>query len=120
MYLYHQGSIFTVILFSKLIDITTSKVSCASSFTDFLESRQEFEDMAVPGDDEWNIINSDKGRKMVHWLKTQEVWADIHLRNELTSLAKYLFCLSDLKGSDREGMKGGGGWPRDNLMTYIY
>lgn len=52
MYLYHQGSIFTVILCSKLIDITTSKVSCASSFTDFLESRQEFEDMTVPGDDE--------------------------------------------------------------------
>lgn len=38
-----------VILFSKLIDITTSNASCASSFTDFLESRQEFEDMAVPG-----------------------------------------------------------------------
>lgn len=38
-----------VILFSKLIDITTSNASCASSFTDFLERRQEFEDMAVPG-----------------------------------------------------------------------
>lgn len=49
MYLNLEGSVFPVILFSKQIDITTSKASCASSFTDFLESRQEFEDMAVPG-----------------------------------------------------------------------
>lgn len=119
MYLNHEGSIFTVILFSKLIDITASNALRASSFTDFLESRQEFEDMAVPGGGEWNIISSGKGRKMVHWLKIQEVWAGIHPRNELTSVPKYLFCLSDLKGSDREGMKGGG-WPRDNFMAYIY
>lgn len=44
---------------------------------------------------------------MVHWLKMQEVWAGIRLRNYFTSVPKYLFCLSDLKGSDREGMKGG-------------
>lgn len=73
MYLYHEGSIFTVILFSKLIGIATSRVSCASSFTDFLENRQEFEDRAVPGGDD-----SGKGRRMVHWLKMQELWADIH------------------------------------------
>lgn len=48
MYLNLEGSVFPLI-FSKQIDITTSKASCASSFTDFLESRQEFEDMAVPG-----------------------------------------------------------------------
>lgn len=55
---------------------------------------------------------------MVHWIKNQEMWADLQLRNELPSVAKYFFCLGDLKGSDREGVKGGA-QPRECFMTYI-
>lgn len=44
---------------------------------------------------------------MVHWIKNREMWADLQLRKELPSVAKYLLCLSDLKVSDREGVKGG-------------
>lgn len=51
-------------------------------------------------------------------LRCQRCGLMSHLRNELTSVAKYFFCLSDLEGSDREGMKGEG-WPGDNFMTYI-
>lgn len=55
---------------------------------------------------------------MVHWIKNREMWADLQLRNELPFVAKYLFCLSHLKGSDKEGVKGGG-WPTEYFMTYI-
>lgn len=62
---------------------------------------------------------------MVHWIKNQETWADLQLGNEFPSVAKYLFCLSDLKErgrilsiSDREGEKGGG-WPRECFMTCV-
>lgn len=97
MCLNHEGSIFKVTLLSKIIDVVTRSASRTSSFPDFLEHGQEFGDMAVPGGDKRNIINSGKGRRMVYWIKNQEMWADLQLRNELPSVAKYLFCLGDLE-----------------------
>lgn len=54
MCLNHEGSIFKVMLFSKIIDVPTVSASYAASFPDFLECGQEVEDMAVPGG--WSTV----------------------------------------------------------------
>lgn len=54
-----EGSIFKVILFSKIIDIMTPSAS-HTSFPDSLERGQEAEYVAVPGGDKRNVINSAK------------------------------------------------------------
>jgi len=77
MCLNREGSIFKVMLFNKVIDVMIPSASCISSFPDFLECGQEVEDMAVPGGDKCNIIHSGKGRRMVHRIKNQEMWADL-------------------------------------------
>lgn len=51
MSLNHEDSIFKVMLFSKINDVTTPSALCTSSFPDFLECGQEVEDMAVPDGD---------------------------------------------------------------------
>lgn len=51
MCLNHEGSIFKVMLFSKIVDAKIPSVSCTSSRLDFLKCGQVVEDMALPGGD---------------------------------------------------------------------
>lgn len=66
-----EGSIFKVMLFSKIIDIMTPSASHTSLFPDSLERGQEAEDVAVPGGDKRNIINSAKEQEWSTGLRTR-------------------------------------------------